>query len=67
MEVNLKGYESLERALKDFRKLLERTRTLELYKRHLAYTKPSVARRLQMLRAIYRQRMRRMLEEGGNA
>ncbi len=58
-----KDYESLDRALKDFRRLLDLARVIEEYKRHLTYQKPSVVRRQQLLRAIYREKMRRLREE----
>ncbi len=63
VELTVEGYESLDRALKDFRRLVEQARIVEEYKRHLVYLKPSVVRRQQLLRAIYREKMRRLMEE----
>ena len=63
VSLETKEYESLDRALKDFRKLVNIARVIEEYKKHLSYTKPSVARRQQLLRAIYREKMKRLMEE----
>ncbi len=52
--------EPIDRALKKFRKLVDRSKVLREFRRHMYYEKPSVRRRNQILRAAYRERMRHL-------
>ncbi len=60
VRLDLQDNEPLDRALKKFRKLVDRSRVLREFRRHMYYEKPSVRRRNQILRAAYRERMRRL-------
>ncbi|MEL6537061.1 MAG: 30S ribosomal protein S21 [Bacteroidota bacterium] len=55
--VNVKENESIEKALKRFKKKFERTGVLREVRGRAYYTKPSVTRRHEVLRAAYRQKM----------
>ena len=55
--VNVKENESLEKALKKFKKKFEKTGVLKELRERQAFTKPSVKRRHQMIRAAYKQHM----------
>ena len=53
--VNVKEGESLDRALKRFKKKFEKTGVLREIRERQAFEKPSVARRVQKKKAIYKQ------------
>lgn len=53
--VNVKDNESVDRALKRFKKKFERTGVLKELRSRTYFEKPSVARRKQVERARYRQ------------
>ncbi len=53
--VNVKENESLDRALKRFKKKFERTGVLRELRSRQAFEKPSVTRRAQRKKAIYKQ------------
>lgn len=53
--VNVKEGESLDRALKRFKKKFEKTGVLRELRSRQAYEKKSVARRIQVKKAIYKQ------------
>ncbi|MEY3416625.1 MAG: hypothetical protein RL060_736 [Bacteroidota bacterium] len=53
--INIKENESVDKALKRFKKKFERTRVLKELRARTAFMKPSVARRTQVLRAIYKE------------
>lgn len=53
--VNVKEGESLDRALKRFKKKFEKTGVLRELRARQAYEKKSVARRTQVKKAIYKQ------------
>ncbi len=53
--VNVKEGESLDRALKRFKKKFEKTGVLRELRARQAYEKKSVARRTQIKKAIYKQ------------
>jgi small subunit ribosomal protein S21 len=55
--VNVKENESIERALKRFKKKFERTGVLKELRNRNYFEKPSVSRRTQKLKAIYKQKM----------
>ena len=55
VRVTIKENESVDKALKRFKKKLEKTGVLKEYRNRQFFTKPSVRRRDQIGRAIYRQ------------
>ncbi|TNE82134.1 MAG: 30S ribosomal protein S21 [Bacteroidetes bacterium] len=55
--VNVKENESLEKALKKFKKKFEKTGVLKELRERQAFTKPSIKKRHQLIRASYKQRM----------
>ena len=55
--VNVKENESIDRALKRFKKKFERTGVLRELRRRSFYEKPSVSQRAIRLKAAYRQKM----------
>ncbi|XOV92354.1 MAG: 30S ribosomal protein S21 [Bacteroidota bacterium] len=56
--VNVKENESIDKALKRFKKKFEKTGVLKELRERTAFTKPSVKRRSEVIRASYRQMMR---------
>ncbi|MBV6641724.1 MAG: 30S ribosomal protein S21 [Cyclobacteriaceae bacterium] len=56
--VNVKENESIDKALKRFKKKFEKTGVLKELRERTAFTKPSVKRRSEVIRASYRQKMR---------
>ena len=55
--VNVKENESIDKALKRFKKKFERTGVLKEIRQRSYYEKPSIKRRNTKLRAEYRQKM----------
>jgi len=55
--VNVKENESIDKALKRFKKKFEKTGILKELRARTYFEKPSVKRRAQRIRAAYRQRM----------
>jgi small subunit ribosomal protein S21 len=55
--VNVKENESIDRALKRFKKKFERTRVLREVRARAYYEKPSVSRRNAKIKAAYKQKM----------
>lgn len=61
--VTIQPNESIDRALRRFKKKFERSGILREYRRHTYYTKPSVEKRMALNRAIRRQqRLQQELE-----
>jgi len=56
--VTIKENESLDKALKRFKKKFEKTGVLRELRRRAAYEKPSVSRRNTVIRAAYKQALR---------
>ena len=54
--INIKENESIDKALKRFKKKFEKTGILRELRSRTAFEKPSVKRRGQVLRAVYRQK-----------
>ncbi len=54
--VNVKENESIEKALKRFKKKFEKTGVLRELRSRQAYEKPSVSRRTEIIKAKYRQK-----------
>ena len=53
--INIKENESIDKALKRFKKKFEKTGVLRELRARTSYEKPSVKRRSEILRAVYRQ------------
>lgn len=56
--INVKENESIERALKRFKKKFEKTGVMKELRRRQHFEKPSVARRTEIKKAIYKQGLR---------
>lgn len=56
--VNVKENESIDKALKRFKKKFEKTGVLRELRERTAFTKPSIKRRTQVIKASYRQYLR---------
>lgn len=56
--VNIKENESIDKALKRFKKKFEKTGVLKELRSRTAFEKPSVRRRSEIIRAAYREQMR---------
>ncbi len=57
--VPVKEGENIERALKKFKKKFERTGTVKELRSRQHFTKPSVERREEIKKAIYKEQMQR--------
>ncbi len=55
--IDVKETESIERALKKYKRKFDRAGTMRELRRRKHFTKPSVERRAEMLKAIYKQKM----------
>jgi len=55
--INIKENESIDKALKRFKKKFEKTGVLRELRSRTSYEKPSVRRRGTVLRAVYKQKM----------
>ncbi|MBT1705449.1 30S ribosomal protein S21 [Chryseosolibacter indicus] len=58
--VNVKENESIDKALKRFKKKFEKTGVLKELRARTAYEKPSVSRRNEIIRAAYREKQRNL-------
>ena len=56
--VNIKENESIDKALKRFKKKFEKTGVLKELRARTAFEKPSVRRRSEIIRAAYREHQR---------
>lgn len=56
--VSVKEGESIERALKRYKRKYDRTKTMRQLRARKEYTKPSVARRKEIIKASYIQKKR---------
>lgn len=54
--INVKEEESIDRALKRYKRKFQRTGVLKEIRRRKNFTKPSVERRNEVLNAVYRQK-----------
>jgi small subunit ribosomal protein S21 len=57
--INVKETDSLDRALKKFKKKFEKTGALKELRERQAFTKPSVRRRHQLIKARYKEEQMR--------
>ena len=55
--IDSKDCENIDKALKKYKKKFEKSRTLLQLRDRQAYTKPSVRRRSEVLKAVYRQQI----------
>ena len=55
--INIKENESIDKALKRFKKKFEKTGVLRALRERTSFTKPSVKRRSTVIRAAYRQKL----------
>jgi len=62
--VPVKEGESIERALKRFKRKFEKTGVVKEVRRRQAFTKPSVENREQMIKAAYKQHLIEKEQEG---
>ena len=53
--IDVKDAESIDRALKKYKKKFEQSQTLRQLRNRKYFTKPSVKRRSEILKAVYRQ------------
>ena len=58
--VNVKENESLDKAIKKFKKKFEKTGVVRELRERQAFTKPSIKRRMQVIKATYKQSMQQM-------
>jgi small subunit ribosomal protein S21 len=58
--VNVKENESIDKALKRFKKKFEKTGVLKELRARTAFEKPSVRRRNQIIRAAYREQQQNL-------
>lgn len=56
--INVKENESIDKALKRFKKKFERTGILKEVRSRMAYEKDSVSRRNEIIHAKYKQKLR---------
>lgn len=59
IKIPIKEGENIERALKRFKRKFERTGILKQVRERQAYTKPSVVRRKQLIKAAYVEQLKR--------
>ena len=55
--INIKENESIDKSLKRFKKKFEKTGVLRALRDRTSFTKPSVRRRTQVIRAAYKQKL----------
>jgi small subunit ribosomal protein S21 len=56
--VNVKENESIDKALKRFKKKFEKTGVVKELRARTSFEKPSVTRRTQIINAVYREQQR---------
>jgi small subunit ribosomal protein S21 len=55
--IDSKDCENIDKALKKYKKKYEKSRTLNQLRDRQSFTKPSVRRRTEVLKAVYRQQI----------
>ena len=55
--IDVKDSDSVDKALKKYKKKFEKSGTLKELRRRQAFIKPSVRNRTKILKAVYRQKM----------
>ena len=53
--IDSKDCENIDKALKKYKKKFEKSQTLKILRRRQAFTKPSIERRTEVKKAIYKQ------------
>lgn len=61
--IDSKDCENIDKALKKYKKKYEKSRTLNQLRKRQAFTKPSVERREEVLKAIYKQEIHAGIRE----
>jgi small subunit ribosomal protein S21 len=61
--IAVKEGESIEKALKKYKKKFEKTGVVRALRDRSKFTKPSIKRRQQVIRAVYRENMFRNIED----
>lgn len=61
--INVKDSESLDKALKKFKKKFEKTGVVKELRARQAFEKPCISKRQQKIRAVYKQKMQQGLLE----
>lgn len=61
IEVDVKDADSLDKALKQFKKKVEKSKVIQNLRDRKYFTKPSVIRREQIKKAAYREKIQREL------
>ena len=56
--IPVKEGENIERAIKKYKKKFEKTKVMRELRERKEFTKPSISRRQEKIRAAYKQRMR---------
>ena len=62
--INVKENDSLEKALKKFKKKFEKTGVVKEMRSRQAFEKPCITRRMQKMRAVYKQKMQAQEMQG---
>ncbi|CAM1366218.1 30S ribosomal protein S21 [Tenacibaculum sediminilitoris] len=62
--IPVKEGENIDRALKRYKRKFDRTKKMKQLRNRKQFTKPSVAKRAQMIKASYVQRLRTQEEVG---
>lgn len=55
--IDSKDCENIDKALKKYKKKYEKSRVLNQLRDRQAFTKPSVRRRMEVLKAVYKQQL----------
>ncbi|HQE11139.1 MAG TPA: 30S ribosomal protein S21 [Flavipsychrobacter sp.] len=55
--IDSKDCENIDKALKKYKKKYEKSRTLNQLRNRQSFTKPSIRRRTEVLKAIYKQQI----------
>ena len=55
--IDSKDCENIDKALKKYKKKFEKSRTLLQLRSRQAFIKPSIRRRMEVLKAVYKQQM----------
>lgn len=61
IEVDVKDADSLDKALKQFKKKVEKSKVIQNLRERKYFTKPSVKKREQVKKAAYREKIQREL------
>ena len=64
LQINVKENDSLEKALKKFKKKYEKTGVVKELRKRQAFEKPCVTRRMQKIKAAYKQKMQTQEMQG---